>query len=248
MLSQLKNESTVDTISENNSFSLQTIAEREALVKIMNIIESNLERKREILDAINEFHMIGAYDISKNEVFKNHYVWLHENLSFTEEALESALVHQQILYSKIYTGTTMVPNNDMQLLDTNYRSPENVGKKNDLIIQTTAKEIADELMAQIIESSNNTDAFSARKSFLSNRMSSATGVMLINDLLRRNEELLRTNVSYSITDEVSRLSTTKIPDLPPELIDASHARFAALNDLKDSLKMLQSELHQGPMF
>ncbi len=247
LLSQLKRGSNLDLSSDYDFKAILAVAEREALAKTMNIIDSNLERKRAILDAMNEFHMMGAVDMSKNEVFKNHYTWLHDNLTLTEEALESAFVHQQILYSKIYTGMTMVPNKHDQY-NSNSRSSTNGGKKNDLVIQKTAKEIADELVTRIVDISNNNnrnDTHNAREALLTDRLSSATRIMLINALLRKNQPLLKPHVSETITNEISRLSSTKIPHLPSQLTNITLARDAAVNDLKESLKMLESELHHG---
>ncbi len=244
MLSQLKKGSSLEISPDFDSNSAMVVAEREALAKIMNVIDSNLERKRAIIDALEQFHSMGNVDLSKNDDFTCHYLWLHENLRTTEQALESALVHQQILYSKLYAGTSMVPNTKQSLVNSCHPTFHS-SKKNDFIIKKNAKEIANEMITRMSEQiSDVIDAKNPRHSYMSKRISTATSVMLINNLLRNNQPLLRSNVSESITDEVTLLSSTRIPDLPPELIDISHARDAALNDLKDALKMLESELHQ----
>ena len=231
--------------------SLNTIAEREALTKLINIIDSTLERKQLILEAIEEYHdqlegNSGSF-CEQEEDFKKHYDWLQNILGQTNQSLEAALVLQQVMYGKIYTGTSMTPENmndsTVQMIPDSCR-----GKKWGLALRHCATEIGAELVRKPSKypALSNKDAVdNIGEDFLSNEINSAMGVILTVDLLSEikcNDGNGHKNFFGPMRQNLSLMKYAKFPQLPEELVDVIDSRESAFDDLKQSLKMLESEL------
>jgi hypothetical protein len=226
----------------------------------MNIIDSSLERKEAILDVIDKFHHLLEGNKDAKQHFqkgdlKDHYDWLLESLRLTDQALEAALVHQQIMYGKIYAGMSMVPptvNNKRQIVPTSQ-----AGKKWGQILSQGAAEIGSELAQRAFENvlcSNPTHegtkviSNTARNEFISNRITSSVEVLLTSELLckkshpqNKTREMHQDAVKI-MRKTVSSLTQTLIPQLPKEINSTMKIRESALCDLKESLNMLESEL------
>jgi len=86
-------------------------AERELLIKLINIHESLISRKSALLEALKDFHesvFEGPYAVEPNdeldilESYEEHYHWLVNNLKETNVSLESSLMHMQVMYGSAY--------------------------------------------------------------------------------------------------------------------------------------------------
>ena len=97
------------------SILVEKVAEREALVSLMSIIETASSRKARLLDVIEKFsallvdrlpfgegppsnHVISGY-------FEKHFAWLRANLMETNKTLESAVSLMKVMYGKAYSST-----------------------------------------------------------------------------------------------------------------------------------------------
>ena len=96
------------------------IAERECLIKLISLLHAMIERKRQILDALNACYGIietktmeqSGFESKPNcdmfekapEIFKQHHAWLLANLDLTNQSMNAGLAHIQIMYGKLYAN------------------------------------------------------------------------------------------------------------------------------------------------
>ena len=244
-MTKTRNKDNNTTTSSHHDF-VNIVAEREALAKLINIIDSTLERKQLILDAIYKFHDIleqtGGSFFTQQEDFKKHYDWLQDSLRQTNQALEAAIVFQQVMYGKIYTGLSMLPErkNDSpaQMIPSLIKR-----QKWELSLRHYAKEIGSEVVRRITKnsfSSKKDEISNMKDDFLSNTMTSAVSTVLTADLL--SEIKCETGESLKMRQSSSLPGQNEFPQLPEELNDVINTRRSALDELGESLKMLQSEL------
>ena len=255
-----KHEDRLNT-SRSRSKLLNRVTEREALAKLMNIIDASLERKQAILDAIDNFHNLfegtkGVFLHLEEDEFKGHYNWLQESLRCTDQALEAALVYQQIMYSSIYTGISMIPSLHNPI-DEQIPTPSKGGKELGRTLGRGAMEIGSELAKRSLNNcsvhnpvSRGKEAINTRNNFLLNRVSSAVGILLAGDLLiEKSHQDKNDSERYLCIDSIETLRATasllkhaKMPLLPEEIVDTTNTRQSALDDLEASLKIFESEL------
>ena len=237
------------------------VEEREALIKMMNVIEATLERKQTILHVIDEFHNIlincknCALAHFEEEDFVSHYTWLQENLKSTERALEAAIVHQQIMYSKMYTGLTVLP----PVASKRYEQklpPSNERKKVHCMLSQCTDEFSSELTVRAFKEpliqqkpgigQGGTHARKLRENFLLNRISSAVEVLLTGDLVsemsQENSKHITESIPEVMVQTLNLFSNSNMPNLPQEIMDTIYSRNAALADLIEGMGMLESEL------
>lgn len=214
------------------------VAERELLTKLMNLIESLLERKDAILDAIDSFHNeLGNSLNGPGDEFKQHYDWLQDNLLQTNLALEAGLTYQQVMYGKMYSGTSLVT--------------LNTGSDSDLMIPDshhgrkwghTLHRCAMELGAEVTKRTLHDQALSNSETVI-NSVSSAAALILTTDILSgiKYGKGLK-SVAGALRQNMFSLKLEPIPALPKELSKVATSRQAAMEDLEEALNMLQSEL------
>ncbi len=235
----------------------RVVGEREVLVKMMNVIEAILERKQVILRVINEFHRMlneGEVCISSHfekEDLLSHYSWLQENLKSTDQALDAALVHQQIMYSRIYTGRSAVPP-AISIRHEHKFPTSNKRKKWQQVLSRCAEEIGSELAARAFEETEiergkkDTLARNLRDHVLLNKVSSAAEALLTGDLISKISQGSNKHINQSVPKEMihtlNLLSNSTMPNLPKEIMDTIHSRNAALTNLIEGMQMLESEI------
>ncbi len=220
-----------------NSKSESFVAEREVLTKLMNLIDSLLERKDAILDAIDSFHNeLGNSLNGPGDEFKQHYEWLQDNLLQTNLALEAALTYQQVMYGKMYSGTSLVTLNtasdsDLMIPDSHH------GRKWGHTLSRCATELGSVVTKRTLDQSlSNSET-------VINSVSSAAALILTTDILSEIKygKGLK-SVAGALRQNMFSLKLEPIPALPRELSIVATSRKAAMEDLVEALNMLQSEL------
>ena len=241
--SKLRNKKKISR-AKYKSHLLGVTAEREILAKLMNILESNLERKRNILDAIETFQSLMEKTKSsfrdQRENFKSHYEWLQESLKQTNQVVEAALIHQQVMYGKLYTGNPMV---------TGQGKKERVpvvddGLLNERMLRRSTVEIGREMASKVLNLSSQAKK-SSRDDFLSHTITSAIDMILTADLSSEMKYFGtkgKNDMAPIVTQNQFARQNFTFPQLPKELMGTVKSRELALEDLKDSVQMLQSEL------
>ena len=92
---------------------IDKVAERESLVNLLAKLNLTIKRKSMLLSTIEECHYVfenrakelnvDAEKLSNepsNKSFLDHYRWLHENLKTTNQALQVAFLHLQVMYDE----------------------------------------------------------------------------------------------------------------------------------------------------
>ena len=92
---------------------VDAVAERECIVKLIEIIDTSMQRKTLLLESIAKLNSVAAANKEelsamspeqrRSSSFLQHYTWLIANLEVTTRSLESAMVHLQIMYGKGYS-------------------------------------------------------------------------------------------------------------------------------------------------
>ena len=83
-------------------------------MKLMSVVDTLLERKSLLLDALDEMDSCVSLPPRKRistvehfdhgSEFEEHYVWLSANLDETNERIQAALVHMQVMYGRGYAS------------------------------------------------------------------------------------------------------------------------------------------------
>lgn len=93
----------VAQVAKADKSTIEIVAEREIIIKMIEIIDVAIKRKALLLESIEAMNVVGAKQAKKGEkivdpAFLEHYGWLLANLTATTKCLESALVHLQVMY------------------------------------------------------------------------------------------------------------------------------------------------------
>lgn len=227
-------------MSSKNQDIHNLVTEREALTKLMGIIDSTIERKQALLDAIEAFHgQLMDHSHALADEFVHHYDWLQENLNQTNDALESALVYQQIMYGQLYAGNS-VANNTNSRNTTQKKMNSSRGKKWERTLQRCAMELGSEMTIRTLQDIS----FSPNNNTLTDSLHSVASILITTDLISEMNNYGQSNddVVQSLRRNISSLSHNSSDSLPMEMMNIVQSRTCAFNDVEEALKMLQSEL------
>ena len=85
---------------------VEQVAERETLVRLVGVIAGAMQRKTRILETMETFDDPDILKVQGEalEVLKDHFAWLQANLHMTSRCLESALLYVQVMYGDAYAG------------------------------------------------------------------------------------------------------------------------------------------------
>lgn len=249
---------------------LERITEREALVKLMCMIELMIERKKLLLKAIDKCHsnyqnaINNGDDPSKmadHKALQEHYSWLHSNLKLNEASLEIALAQMQIIYGEVYTGISMSATKKKSQTCKDVQDRETMilqNKKGDIpwvqAMDEFALDIGQDMATRLISNKpSTTDAYTAAM------LSSAGGVLLTLDLItnalsdnrqslwEQRNCLKSTSGSKSskalLFNQLNLLEPAHM-GLPSEASDLLQARDSAFQALVDSVNMFSAEIAQ----
>jgi len=246
---------------------IERITEREALVKLMCMIELMIERKKLLLKAIDKCHLNYENAINNGDVpskmadhkaFQEHYSWLHSNLKLNEASLEIALAQMQIIYGEAYTGISMLPTEKKSLSCKSLQDRNTIAQNEPhnipwmQAVDDFALDVGQDMATRLISiKPSTTDAYTA------SMLSSAGGMLLTSDLianaltdndqsLQKQRNCLKTisgsNSSKNILlNQLSLLEPTHI-GLPSEASNLLQARDSAFQALADSVRMFAAEI------
>mmetsp|Transcript_30124 Transcript_30124/g.69520 ORF Transcript_30124/g.69520 Transcript_30124/m.69520 type:complete len:383 (+) Transcript_30124:3-1151(+) len=93
---------------------VEKVAEREIVIKLIEVIDSAMKRKSMLLKCLSQCHDATGNNTDIDDSFKRHYSWLLANLRATCASLDSAMAHLQVMYGERYSQSEGVIQSDKQ--------------------------------------------------------------------------------------------------------------------------------------
>jgi len=247
------------------------VAERECVIKLLDVIEKGLYRKNMLLNAIERMNrhqeqsaLATTIQREPKETLVEQYSWMFANLEATNEVLEAAVAHMQIMYcnplDESVTSKATVEKElarEEALNDIDMTSPyTRVGIGAASPWASSLLKLT-ELGRTICKDGGNEDdddiqrsPLDARQAYLESRMGRATGFLLaMNEASRLTEPMVQSNHAVPVAMEsVSKLCLDRVLVLP-EVSDggseglscALQGRASAMEELREALDGFNAE-------
>ena len=230
---------------------VEQVAERETLVKLLAKLDLLMKRKTMLLDTIEDCHSIfenhkKSLQVCSNKLslerrnksFFDHYRWLHENLKTTNQALQVASLHLQVMYGE---RNIPVDSRDAYADCTSLTETQDKRKLLNVLRERTT-----ETASLLYQSSQEiVQEHPKDKDHFSRRLSSAAGLLLTADITARNVSNTR-HLCKELIDGSLKNSTIQLKsggsDECSEIIDKISTRGSGFKALEDSITMLTAEL------
>lgn len=247
---------------------MKKVAEREALVKLMCMLESLIERKEAILQAQEKCNTVFKTALENGQIspsspddktstFKEHYAWLQSNAKLTERALEIALIQMQIVYGKAYSGfSPLIPQKKLQPMDQSAEvEPSDADiASSSLYYQAVdgfAFAMGEDIANKTLSSSPSEGATKPlTDEYMASMLASAGGLLVASDLLmeqlQKGEQtksiLHNATMKAALLSQLHLLKPEPIQNLPTEFEHVLVSRASAFKALVESVEMLSAEL------
>jgi len=239
--------------SAEHSESAEQIVEQQIVIKLIETIERCLDRKSQLLNAIDELNYVVSLQKKSNENNKqlptqlaDHYAWLLANLDVTSKSLQAAMSYSQIMYTN--------PCTNISTLGLRESIPVKKAVKNTLRLGHISPDVyapwvsallghcenaasAIEMKVDTTDSKNDSSrqSLSARlhcEKYLNNRCNEALKLLLCSNYISANPTLLE-NRDVSVDMAIETAFSVCLKDLePPELRDNATGTNKDTIDLK----------------
>jgi hypothetical protein len=104
----LDGESNNENIKASTRSLVEEIAENEAFLKLISIIEKTTRRKKDLLAIINDSNQLLGHQVKTDckpemsATTREHIDWILDNLERTNQVLNTAMNHLRIIYGEAY--------------------------------------------------------------------------------------------------------------------------------------------------
>lgn len=242
---------------------IEKVAERESLVKLLAKLDLAMKRKTMLLSTIEECHNIfenrlkelnvDAEKLSNepsNKSFYDHYRWLHENLKTTNQALQVAVLHLQVMYGEGYAS--IVSRGGLESCRSLIDIQDHKRKWFNLLRERTA-ETASSIHENILAppSLPQDPVHECRDNYISKRLFSAAELLCTVDVNRNmTDEMKQTDSKFICHELVNSALIKSTRPLRPggsgdyyEIINRISNRESGFKALENSIAMLNAELN-----
>eukprot|EP00547_Thalassionema_nitzschioides_P001014 CAMPEP_0194207414 /NCGR_PEP_ID=MMETSP0156-20130528/6166_1 /TAXON_ID=33649 /ORGANISM="Thalassionema nitzschioides, Strain L26-B" /LENGTH=1028 /DNA_ID=CAMNT_0038934175 /DNA_START=177 /DNA_END=3263 /DNA_ORIENTATION=+ len=211
--------------------SLKEVTEQQLAIKLIEIIDLCLERKSQLLEAIDNLHyFVAAEKDSTNRRKKlptqldDHYAWLLANLDLTSQSLQAAMAYSQIMYTNPYkTNSSLEANKSFRAkkaAKTTFNfdcvSPDMYSSWASAILGRSQH--AASLIGMESDSSNSEKKASPqsleRQKYMNGRVDKALKLLLCSNYLSTNPKLVE-NCDLSTEQAVDTALSVCLKDLEP---------------------------------